>query len=192
MRNYQKIEKIAYSSNELKSVFNNNSKSILFNAEITFYSNYFSGLMVFKQMEDSSSRVVFTTQFGLKIFDFEFKGNDFTVKYCVEQLNKKSITNTLKRDIQLLLMNDIKAHTLIRYKNIENSHLMVLKAKATTGCNYYFSDMNTSINQIIKAGILRKKVNISFFGLPNEFPDSIKIEHYNIKLNIDMKHIKRE
>ncbi len=60
--------------------------------------------------------LLLTTQFGLKIFDFELDHGILNVKYCIEYLNKKIIINTFQNDFNLLLMQ-IKSENLYLIDN---------------------------------------------------------------------------
>ncbi|MBL0342736.1 MAG: hypothetical protein IPP71_18695 [Bacteroidetes bacterium] len=80
-------------------------ESVLYNSHINVIGKHLSGLLLFKAMPDSSTRVVFSNEMGVKFFDFEFKANDFHVIYCIKQLNKKSVINQLEKDIGLLIFH---------------------------------------------------------------------------------------
>src|SRR5688572_27397088 len=56
-----------------KPIFGDNFNSFLFKTNIRVYGRDFSGLLVTKQMEPEDYRVIFTTELGMKLFDFEFK-----------------------------------------------------------------------------------------------------------------------
>src|ERR1035437_4022081 len=76
--------------------------SILYNTHVNVIGKHLSGLMIIKRMRDSTIRVVFSSEMGVKFFDFEYSGIGFKVVYCMEQLNKKVVINQLKKDLGFL------------------------------------------------------------------------------------------
>ena len=52
--------------------FSDSSKDYVYKAKIDIYGKYFGGILILKKVGDRSHRVVFTTEFGNKIFDFLF------------------------------------------------------------------------------------------------------------------------
>ena len=73
---YSKLNRIqskTIDSNDLPSLFKNVNPAPLYKTEVNLYGNKFGGLLLIKAMQDSSYRIVFTTETGIKLFDFEPK-----------------------------------------------------------------------------------------------------------------------
>ena len=68
-----------------------NIKSVLFNTQVDILNHHLSGLLLMKQLNNDTTRIVFTNEMGLKYFDFEFTSNDFNVIYCMKKLNRKIV-----------------------------------------------------------------------------------------------------
>src|SRR6478735_1040855 len=51
-----------------------NTNSVKYKATIDVLKNHFSGLVILKQTDSVSQHIVFITELGLKMFDFEVKG----------------------------------------------------------------------------------------------------------------------
>ena len=187
--NLQKIEKRQLNSGELKSVFNDGFNKVLFKAQIQLYNKYFSGLLFIKSIENNTIRIVFVTEIGIKIFEFEFINNDFNVHYCLEMFNKKVILKTLEKDIKLLLMNNLVDEKVKIFED-KKSKNKVYKLKKNGQSNYYFIDKETS--NLIKiensSGIFRKVI-IELNDYKDGFPNKINIVYPGIKLNIQLKLI---
>src|SRR6478672_10112312 len=83
--------------------FDNPEIDYVYKAQIEVYGNKLGGIFVAKKISDSVHRVVFTTEFGNKLMDFQLSDNDFKVNYIIEQLDKKIVLNTLEDDFRLLL-----------------------------------------------------------------------------------------
>ena len=155
---YKKIEKRKLHTNEIKPIFNQDTSSYLFKAEIRLYKNYFSGLLVIKHIDSTSTRVVFITEMGLKIFDFEFckvtKDNrdGFIAHYCMEAINKKTILSLLKKDFGLITMHNLcTSENVIELKDKKTS-IKILKTKVNCRNNYlFFSPKTNTISKIIQS-----------------------------------------
>src|ERR1041385_5353321 len=91
--------------------------SDLYEAKVDVIGKHISGLLLFKMMPDSSMRVVFTNEAGVKFFDFEFQGKNFRVHQIIRQLNKKPVVKTLRKDFEMILMPWIGLEKPVVYKN---------------------------------------------------------------------------
>jgi len=189
--NLQRIEKRQLNTGELKSVFNNGFNKVLFKTQIQLYNKYFSGLLFIKSIGDNTKRIVFVTEFGIKIFEFEFQDEHLEVYHCLEMFNKKVILKTLEKDINLLLMNDLSADKVKIFKDKKNGY-KVNKLKKNNQNNYYY--INKESGNLIKiensSGIFRKVI-IELTDYKDGFPNKINIVHPGIKLNIQLKLIER-
>ena len=189
--NLQRIEKRQLNTGELKSVFNDGFNKVLFKTQIQLYNKYFSGLLFIKSIGDNTKRIVFVTELGIKIFEFEFLNNNFNVHYCLEMFNKKVILKTLEKDINLLLMNDLSADKVKIFKDKKNGH-KVYKLKKNNQNNYYYIDTETgNLIKIENSSGIFRKVIIELNDYKDGFPNKINIVHPGIKLNIQLKLIER-
>ena len=180
----------AYASSP-KSIFGENFNSFLFKTNITVYGKDFSGLLVTKQMSPQDYRVIFTTELGMKLFDFEFKDTSFTLHYCVPQFNKPKLLKIIQQDIATLLMNDLlnkSFDNLTDSKNIYSIH----RLKTNNFYNYYFTEKATK--HIVKIEHSKKRIKKTIFTLTNyenDIPGNILIKHCDIKLKIELNLLKK-
>lgn len=163
-------------------------KALIYKADIRFYKNDIGGLLIIKKIENKVYRIALTTQFGLKIFDFELNHGELQVEYCVEYLNKKVILNTFETDFNLLLMqNQFDSVYAIDYKE-QNQRIWQF---ATGKLNYnYFENINTQ--RVVKINLSKRnseKISVGLYTYRGDIPGKIKLEHHNIKLNMDLKLI---
>ena len=175
-----------------KSIFCYNFNSFLFKTNITVYGKDYSGLLVTKQMSPQDYRVIFTTELGMKLFDFEFKDTSFTIHYCVPQFNKPKLLKTIQKDIEILLMNDIKDKTFENFGDSKGIYYNIAKCQTRKMDNYYFSEKSTK--QLVKiehAKKRRKKTTFTLSNYQNDFPGNILIQHHDIKLKIELNLLKK-
>jgi hypothetical protein len=167
--------------------FADHATDYIYKAHISVYGNDFGGIFIAKRIDDVSHRVAFTTEFGNKLFDFTITDTDFTVNYILEELDRKIILNTLKKDFMLLLK---KKHDVTGV--YENSGYTVYTSKSGRRDNYLFTDKNSGqLKQIVNATKSKEKVIITFEPKSNTLADKIIINHKNIKLNIDLTYINK-
>jgi hypothetical protein len=79
------------------------TKATLYKASFDIRKHHLSGLIVIRQMDDSSYRIVFANQVGMTYFDLQVKRDSFNIIYCFESLNKNGLMKVLETDFRLLL-----------------------------------------------------------------------------------------
>ncbi|RAR71535.1 hypothetical protein [Flavobacterium aciduliphilum] len=165
--------------------FSNPETDYVYKAHIEVYGNDLSGVFVVKKINDSIHRVVLTTDFGNKLLDFEVSETDFKINYVVENLNKKIVINTLKKDFVLLLKANHKVDEVF-----ENGTSIIFKSNEGNRTNFFYE--NSDDNQYVKLVHTihaKEKVTFSFLPKNTTFAESIIIQHHNIKLKIELTQI---
>jgi hypothetical protein len=174
---------------ELKPVFQDSFNSFLFKTNMSLYSRDFSGLLIAKQIEPKDYRVVFTTELGMKLFDFEFRDTTFTLHYCAPQFNRPIILKTIQKDIEILLMNDI---TNVQMLTDKQGLYTIYKKAIDKNYNYYFIE-NASRNlvKIEHARNQKKKIIYTLNNYLDNFPNHVEIRHTDIKLKIELNLLRK-
>ena len=188
--NFKPVPEAADNRKDVFSWFQGDTNRFLFQSYIDIYSNHFSGLMLIKPLNGNSHRTLFITEVGIKIFDMEFfRNGDFKLHYCMDELNRKSIINTLKNDIGLML-NNIPENGKVKTMQEKNSGRTIIKSMDYNGVRYCFINKKTNkVDELIQTGTFLKKVNMRFYSTDGAEIDSINISHYNLKLNIHLSKI---
>ncbi|MBI5542108.1 MAG: hypothetical protein HY951_18775 [Bacteroidia bacterium] len=190
---HKKLQKANLTVKNLNSYFNNSDSSYLYQTEIRFMKNYYSGLMVIKPQSDSITRAVFVTEMGVKIFDFEVRNpllfkKFYKVNYIIDPMSKKVITNALANDIGFLCQNGT-----VKYVDaFSDSDRAVFRIR--NKCKRYFYLYNSNEQKYCELkvnSILFKKAQVNFYGINNTAPDSIKIQHFGVNLNYVFRKIKQ-
>jgi len=172
------------------SWFQSDSSHFLFNTKIDLMKNHFSGLMVVKPFPDSSYRVVFLTEVGLKIFDMEFMPDrQVKVHYMMDAMKRKALVNTLSNDISLVLMNGLQ-RIQPEVLGLNDSLDLVFRFKNGRRKNCYYVTTQSNRPYLARqvAGISRK-VTADLYGNPHTGIDSVKIKHDNLRLAISLYRI---
>jgi hypothetical protein len=188
--NYKRPEAGTDNGGNIPSWFREAGNRYLFQASIDIYKKHFSGLLFIKRLSADSSRILYITELGMKIFDLEFPGNGSSrVIYCMEGLNKKSVLSLLQRDMGLMIRNitiDNKAKILESRKDSRK----IIKIKEQKGTSYCFlNDSTGTVDELIHTGLLAKKLHLRYFSSNGMDLDSIALSHYSVKLNIHLSKL---
>ena len=172
-------------TNYQNGYFSNPETDYVYKAHIEVYGNDLSGIFIVKKVNDFTHRVVLTTDFGNKLLDFELSEKEFKVNYIVDDLNKKIVINTLKKDFELLLKTNHKIEEVL-----ENEDNVIFKSIIGKSTNYlYKNKKGNSLVKIVNTSRTKEKVSFSFVSKNTTFAESILIEHNNIKLKIELNQI---
>lgn len=165
------------------------TQTILYSTQVDVLKHHFSGLLLFKPMEDSSMRVVFASEMGLKFFDFEFgKDGSFTKHYILPKMDKKAVIKTLKKDFEMILMRQ-DPHTAEVFTDGEYRYTAFPLEK---GKIYYITSKDCSKLVRIENGSNRKPVVEAFLThYTNGVPDSILVQHKKVKFNISSQRVEK-
>lgn len=168
----------------------NKDKSLLYKAKINLYNKYYSGLIILKQTDSITSHLVFITELGMKMFDFEIRNNQFKLIYVFEPLNKPKILNLLESDMKLILLQNLlnKDATVFEQKN----HTTLIYQTANNKFkNYYFINNSTkTVDKTIVKGSVFIKEKVCYIYDDSLNAKQIILKHKGfIRLKIELNNI---
>ncbi len=167
--------------------FNNSDIDYVYKANISVYGNNLTGIFIAKKINRTTHRVVFTTEFGNKLFDIEISETEFRINSIVDELNKKILINTLKNDFRLLFKTDFLVS-----EQYQNKTYKVIKSTDNNNFNYlFFTTSNNKLDKIIHTTKTKEKISISFSSENNIFAQNIIVQHYNIPMQIEFNYLKQ-
>ncbi len=186
---YRNLQPVAGDINYIQK-FKPDFKNALYKAEIDVVGHHLSGLLLIKTLPDSSVRMVFSNEIGFKFFDFEFRPNGgFKVFYVVEQMNKKPVMKTLKKDFELILLPENDIQTAYLRKDDHSLYYIFPKQK---GSFCYITDLNGAEMKVMEISSPHKPiVHAIMKNYTNGVPDTIGITHTNFNFTIGLKKIER-
>ncbi|PAM92691.1 hypothetical protein B4N84_21400 [Flavobacterium sp. IR1] len=185
-KNYtsKKLDKTSYEV----PYFSDSKTDYVYKTNITVYGNELSGIFIAKKINDTTHRVVFTTEFGNKLLDFEISDTSFKVNSIVSELDRKILINTLRDDFRLLL----KKEYLIQ-EQFESESDNIYKAADGNRANYLFiSKKDQKLQKVVHSSKTKEKFTLTFSSENNIFAEKITIVHQNIKLKIALNYFKSE
>lgn len=86
------------------------SGMVKYKTSIDVLKNHLTGLLVVKKTDSLTTRIVFVTELGMKMFDFEARNNKIETLYVFDPLNKPVLTDALKRNFNDLLLLNAYSH----------------------------------------------------------------------------------
>jgi phosphoribosylformylglycinamidine (FGAM) synthase PurS component len=160
----------------------------VYKANITAYGHELTGIFIAKKINSTAHRVVFTTEFGNKLLDFEISENDFKVNSIVDELDRKMLINTLVTDFRLLLRSHYEILT-----QLENNESLVYHTVEGKMFNYLFiSKSSNTLSKIVHTSKRKEKINLFFSSENNIFANKIIIQHKNIPLKIELNYFNEQ
>lgn len=160
---------------------------VLYNTQVDVVGKHLSGLLIIKTMPDSSIRMVFANEAGFKFFDFGFKKDEFTVYYIFDQMNKKPVIKTLRKDFQLILMTHLDAGNSYFLKKGDDYYHSFQDGK-----DYYHYITNATCTKLLRmerSGRRKKVAEAAMQDYHTGIPDTIGIKHSNFDFTIQLKRI---
>lgn len=96
--------KINSEQSYLPPIVQTDSNSQKFNLQLDFMKHHFSGMLVVRRMSENEVRMLFSTYFGLSIFDFSFVGEQFKINSCIDPMKKEKVLKLLENDFKHLFL----------------------------------------------------------------------------------------
>lgn len=160
----------------------------VYRTNISVYGNEMGGIFVAKRISETAHRVVFTTEFGNKLFDFEISETDFKVNSIVDELDRAMLIDTLVKDFRLLLRENYAVA-----QQFDDGDFKILKTEDGKHFNYLIvSKADGKLTQIKHATKRKEKITLTFISENNIFAQSFTIQHHDIKLKIEFNQFKNQ
>ena len=135
-----------------------------YNMQLDFMKHHFSGMLIVRELPDNEIRILASTYFGLSLFDFSLRNEEFQVNSCIEPMKKKKILQLLETDFKNLFLNG---------KNIRIKKKNSTFEKRVTG-----------------SGFGKSVFYLSEFV--SGHPKQIKIKHPWLRLSIQLDNLKEK
>lgn len=164
--------------------FSNPEMDYVYKTNISVYGKELTGIFIAKKINDTTHRVVLTTEFGNKLLDFEISETDFKVHFILEELDRKILINTLVTDFRLILRNRYMINN-----QFDNDKEIVYESIDNNKINYLFiSKATNKISKIVHSSKRKAIINIFYTSKNDIFAENIIIQHHTIKLKIELNY----
>ena len=163
-------------------------ESLLFKAGLNVLGDYYSGLVLIKDVkEDSAIHVVFLNELGLTLLDLAYRKDEFEVQSVQDFLNRSSILKTLQKDFRCLLL-DLSLIEKFKVKSEDDGVTESLKFRHKSQRYTYSYRENTGPVHITRRGGFFGKVE---FQIDEGEIKKIYIDHRGIRLKIMLTELKK-
>lgn len=161
-----------------------------YTTSVDVVGKHISGLLLIKQMPDSSTRVVFTNEAGVTFFDFAFSADgSFSARQIIKQLNKKPVIETLRKDFALVLGLPFRNGAWQAWRQGDEVYYGVAQKKETA---YFITAPDCASLRRLETGSRRKrKVTVERTGSEARLPDSITVRHHTFAMTISLRKLER-
>lgn len=129
-----------------------------FNLQLDFMKHHFSGLLIARRMDNDEVRLLFSSYFGLSLFDFSFRNDSLYINSCIEPMRKKNLLKILDNDLKLVFI---------------------------PGQPVRIKEKNTTFEKRINGKGIGKAI-ITLSGFSEEQPRRVQIKHPWIRLKIQL------
>jgi hypothetical protein len=162
-----------------------------YHASIDVIGKHISGLLLIKNMPDSSDRVVFTSEAGVTFFDFGFASDgSFKVYTIIKQFDRNPVIRTLRKDFELTLGLPFEKGIYQSRATADELYFGVTKKNETA---YFITSKDCSSLRRLELGSLKKKkVSVSFGGTGYPLPETIELTHYTFDMQIKLTRFEKE
>ena len=171
-------------------VFPENFSKGLFRMTFDISKNHVTGFLMIKKSSDSSTSIVFTNEFGICFFYFEFCKGKFLIRTLFPSFERKALLSLLEKDFRLILFPDT---TIKKIKVMQNQDLDVQNYKVYSGLGsyqYYVDSKTKEINEIRSMQTIFRKTIISLKQYYDDIPWLINIFHPVQKLRIKLAYLR--
>jgi len=161
-----------------------------YHAGVDVAGSHISGLLLIKNMPDSSIRVVFTSEAGVTFFDFGFAEGNFKVHNIIGQLNKKPVIQTLRKDFELILGLSFQGASYQSWTMNDEVFYGVKQKKETA---YFITTKDcASLRRLELASSRKRKVTVLLSGQSHSSPEKIEIRHHTFNMKINLSRFEKE
>ncbi len=170
-------------SDNLKTLVPIDGRSVKYKTSIDILKNHLTGILVIKQTDTATKHLVFVTELGMRMFDFEIKGDSITPVFVFKALNKPKLIDALCRNFRsILLLEWYGNKAAVRTKNAQEGLYL------RSGKRNLFLALNAD-KQASQLNVFNKRKKESKTVYTNDY-SSVHLKQYGwIKLYIELEKV---
>jgi hypothetical protein len=158
----------------------------LFRMTFDISKNHISGFLLIKKTSDSSTSIVFTNEFGICFFNFEFLDGKFIIHTLFPSFDRKPLLNLLEMDFRLILFPDTTIRK-IKVMQHPDTTFSTWKVTSKTGTwEYDVVSQTKKIKEIRKRHAFFMKTILELSQYNADMPGLTSIFHPLQKLKIKL------
>jgi hypothetical protein len=172
-----------------KPVLPDNFQKGLFRMTFDISKDHISGFLLIKRTSDSSTSIIFTNEFGICFFNFEFLNDKLVIHSLFPAFDRKSLLKILEQDFRLILgmYTSIKNVKICESADPAMSTYRVSSAIGTW--EYDVFPVTKIIKEIRSLHSVFRKTALDLSYYNTDIPGIINISHPLLKLKIKMSFL---
>lgn len=160
-----------------------------FNMQIDIAKHHFSGLLLVKQTAARSHRAVFTTHFGMRVFDLEFLADSLIVHYGMEPVKKEKIIRLLKNDLSPLWGEQRQPDAVLKLFEDRKTAGKTVRVYQTVAGFCYREKLPEGRITLITSRKGWKKTSWAFPDFQTAYPSVVCIRHAFWPVKLELKRL---
>lgn len=162
--------------------FSDTTKDYVYKANMEIYGRNLGGIVVIKKINEDTHRVVFATDFGNKLLDFEISSDSFKVNFFVDGMDNKRFLKALEDDFRMLLQPVYAID-----KTFVGKNEIIYGSEQNGGNIYLFENKEDKfLYKMIFARKSKEKITFEFQNKKDTFVEHIGIIHHNMPFTIQL------
>ncbi len=167
---------------DIRPILNPNEGALKYQTTIDLFKNHFSGILVAKQIDSTHAHLLFISEIGMKIFDFEMTKDSIHLVSAFPGLESRpKAIELLKSDLGLIFLNGIynKPASWIRDSTSSFATIWIdFRQRDGKRTNIYITNSETKrIQRIVQKKGIRKKIQVGYDQKEGLGPQSIVLRH---------------
>jgi hypothetical protein len=160
-----------------------------YDAHVDVAGKHIGGLLLIKNMPDSSTRTIFTNKAGVTFFDFEFAENrSFKVHTIIRQLDRNPVIKILHRDFALILQRYFIDQPASTFENEKGQRFFAYPLENETAYFIIARDCG-SLEELQVRSARKLKTSVVYYGNNKRSPDSIYLKHHTFNMDIKLRKL---
>lgn len=185
---YNALERIPINERCLEAMMPKPLLTSWYNASIDVVGKHISGLLLIKNMPDSSKRILFTSETGVTVFDFAFSNDrQFKIHTIIKPLDRRPVIKTLREDFGLITHENLKGPAKGAFRNEKEQILFAFPQNGET--LYLFTSEDCKYLKQLETGSRKRKSSVKYYGTNEQAPDSIFLQHHTFNMTITLRKL---
>lgn len=145
-----------------------------------------------KPTAKNTQHIVFLTEIGMKVFEYEVKNNEYKLIYCIDPLKESKGIQYLESDLKLIFMNEILNREVEIFKKKKDNTFIFKRKQDRNKLFFINSNLDKKIDEIKVKGALFTKNQVEYNYAYSFHPQNVHLKHRFVNFKITLSQISNE
>jgi hypothetical protein len=174
-------------SSDIKPIAFKGFPALKYRASIDIFRKHFSGILLYKQTDSLVSHIVFVTELGMTVFDFEVRADSFRLISAFPGFESKpKLMGMLKQDLGLVFRTAVGSPGAEK-RSKNKTPLIVYRIPSQGTHTYYWVDEQS--RQPVRAyqgNRFRNKVRVRYENYSNGEAGEVSLKHKGLPVRMSL------